>query len=193
MGSASGKLTKEERDKFKAEYGIPEGMLNEMTKSFKKEANKDGKITKPKFLAIFGQASTREFSDQLFGRFDRNGDGTMDIKEFLTMLGVTYGGSVDQKLRASFEMFDINNDGKLTQAEVREMFIMIVKQKWKMQNPTTKTAPPEMNADELKVVDEIIQNVFAKVDTDKNGTLDMEEFTSGFSKHPDVCQFFMQF
>eukprot|EP01107_Rhizomastix_libera_P017368 TRINITY_DN810_c0_g1_i1.p1 TRINITY_DN810_c0_g1~~TRINITY_DN810_c0_g1_i1.p1 ORF type:complete len:194 (-),score=45.56 TRINITY_DN810_c0_g1_i1:113-694(-) len=193
MGADHTKLSKDEKDKFKASYGIPEGMLNEMMKGFKKEANKEGKITKPKFLQIFGKASTTEFAEQLFDRFDRNNDGTMDIKEFLMMLGVTYGGSVDQKLRASFEMFDINGDGQLTRAEVREMFILIVKQKWKMQNPTHKGQPPAMNAEELVVVDDIIGTVFDKVDLDKNGTLDVEEFITGFSKHPDVCQFFMQF
>eukprot|EP01107_Rhizomastix_libera_P017369 TRINITY_DN810_c0_g1_i2.p1 TRINITY_DN810_c0_g1~~TRINITY_DN810_c0_g1_i2.p1 ORF type:complete len:107 (-),score=30.64 TRINITY_DN810_c0_g1_i2:532-852(-) len=89
MGADHTKLSKDEKDKFKASYGIPEGMLNEMMKGFKKEANKEGKITKPKFLQIFGKASTTEFAEQLFDRFDRNNDGTMDIKEFLMMLGGT--------------------------------------------------------------------------------------------------------
>lgn len=41
---------------------------------------------------------------------------------------VTYGKSVEQKLKASFEIFDKNGDGKLTKEEVRNMFILILQQ-----------------------------------------------------------------
>lgn len=50
-----------------------------------------------------------------------------------------------------------------------------------------------MNDEELKVVNSIIDTVFEKVDTDKNGTLDIDEFIRGFSANPEVCSFFMQF
>lgn len=50
-----------------------------------------------------------------------------------------------------------------------------------------------MNDEELKAVNGIIDTVFEKVDTDKNSTLDINEFTAGFSANPEVCAFFMQF
>lgn len=67
------------------------------------------------------------------------------------------------------------------------------KQKWKIDNPYATAPPPRMNDEELKVVNSIIDTVFEKVDTDKNGTLDIDEFIRGFSANPEVCSFFMQF
>ena len=41
---------------------------------------------------------------------------------------VTHGGTIEQKLKASFEMFDKDGNGELSKVEVREMFMLIVNQ-----------------------------------------------------------------
>lgn len=52
----------------------------------------------------------------------------MDVREYMALMGVTFGGTIDQKLRASFEIFDRNGDGSLSKDEVRQMLTMVVRQ-----------------------------------------------------------------
>jgi Ca2+-binding EF-hand superfamily protein len=52
----------------------------------------------------------------------------MDVREYMALMGVTFGGSMDQKLKASFEIFDRNGDGSLSKEEVRQMLTMVVRQ-----------------------------------------------------------------
>lgn len=47
--------------------------------SFKKESDKHQQITKEKFHALFGKASTPEFAEQLFNRFDRDHNGYQNL------------------------------------------------------------------------------------------------------------------
>jgi hypothetical protein len=39
------------------------------------------------------------------------------------------------------------------------------------------------------VIDHILQGVFAKLDTDKDGWIDIEEYVKGFSGDPEVMAF----
>jgi len=52
----------------------------------------------------------------------------MDVYEYMALMGVTFGGTIEQKLQASFEIFDKDGNGQLSKDEVRQMLIMVVKQ-----------------------------------------------------------------
>ena len=52
----------------------------------------------------------------------------MDAKEYILMMGLTHGGSMEQKLKASFQMFDADGNGNLDPQEIKEMFLLIVNQ-----------------------------------------------------------------
>jgi Ca2+-binding EF-hand superfamily protein len=96
-------------------------------KCFKKHANSEGKISKDSFKKILAGVMHEDLAAQVFDSFDRDHSGTMDVKEYLAMMGVSHGGTIEQKLRASFELFDKNGDGVLSKDEIRDMFISIVK------------------------------------------------------------------
>eukprot|EP00727_Mastigamoeba_balamuthi_P007799 m51a1_g364 hypothetical protein (199) ;mRNA; r:601183-602152 len=198
MGNDAAKPTKDEKECFKRQYGIPEEKFDMVMKSFKKHATGDGKISRDAFKKILAGVMHDELAEQVFDSFDRDGNNTMDVHEYLMMMGVTHGGTIEQKLRASFGLFDKNGDGVLSKEEVREMFILIVKQKKTAQmlrqtgaKPHAKPEP--IDAKGLAAIDGIINTVFDKVDKDHNGVLDIDEFLLGFSEHPEVCGFFKQF
>jgi len=114
------------------------------------------------------------------------------------MMGVSHGGTIEQKLRASFDLFDKNGDGVLSREEVRDMFISIVKQKraaqrFKATGVRSPVSAEPIDPKGMAAIDEVINTVFDRVDTDRSGTIDLQEFIRGFSEHPDVCGFFKQY
>lgn len=88
------------------------------------------------------------------------------------MCGVTKGGSTEQRLEASFELFDANGDGVVSKDEVRAMLIMLMQQKVAMarfQTTGRRTAASAVVLDDktLSAIDGIVKTTFEKVDTDK--------------------------
>jgi len=59
--------------------------------------------------------------------FDKNGDGNISFYEFVTGLSrLSAGGSEEDKLRFLFRIYDINNDGYISNGELFKVLKMMV-------------------------------------------------------------------
>lgn len=122
----------------------------------------------------------------------------MDINEYLALMGVTFGGTVQQKLRASFAIFDKDGNGTLSKDEVRDMLRMVIIQVMRAQYRTTHGKIPSKGATVLDAaanakIDQVVDEVFDRVDKDKSGAIDIDEFEAGFGENPEMLAFFKQF
>jgi len=131
-----------------------------------------------------------DLSAQVFDSFDKDKNNEMDCSEYLCLMGVTLcallrlvmtlltnnklssGGTMEQKLRSSFEIFDKDGNGSLSKDEVRQMLTMVVKQVTRAQmkaksKKVTGDTPIEIDDQGKKKIEEILDQIFDKVDVDK--------------------------
>ena len=91
-----------------------------------------------------------------------------DFREFICSLSVTTRGTLDEKLRWAFSIYDIDGNGYITVSEI----ISIIQSIQKMVG-----ALDDSNTSEERVVE-----VFTMFDTNNDGKLSMEEFLAGAKK-----------
>lgn len=198
MGAEQTKLTSEQKREYLETFRLNESEYKSIMTAFKQRADEHGCITRDAFIESVGSTSHPELAGKIFDVFDKDGSNTMDLKEYLLMCGMTRAGTIEQRLEASFDLFDANGDGVLSKEEVRSILIMLVQQKMalaRFQSTGRKTSPERetLDARTLASIDRVVDATFASVDTDKNGTIDKKEFTQGFATHPEICSFFKQF
>jgi calmodulin len=85
----------------------------------------DGQITLHEIDAVFksfGRAFSRSEILDLINETDANANGAIDFDEFLVMLTSHVSSSdVNEELKHAFQMFDIDRNGLITIAELRQL------------------------------------------------------------------------
>ena len=60
------------------------------------------------------------YGKQVFKLIDRNGDGTIDFREFLINVSIETRGTLDEKLEHVFNLYDLDKNGYVTKSEMVE-------------------------------------------------------------------------
>ena len=55
-----------------------------------------------------------DYAHYVFTTIDQNCDGIVDFEDFLLGLSILLRGSIDEKLRWIYSLYDVNRDGKIT-------------------------------------------------------------------------------
>merc|ERR1712181_99947 len=103
------------------------------------------------------------FVDRIFRIFDKDGNGSIDFKEFMLATDMTASGSPEEKLRWAFKMYD--KDDSETIGTLHEMEGV---------NKEFASAQAE--------------KIFEQLDEDGNGEPSEEEFCGGCTQDPDLMR-----
>uniref|UniRef100_A0A7E4ZS23 Calmodulin n=1 Tax=Panagrellus redivivus TaxID=6233 RepID=A0A7E4ZS23_PANRE len=97
--------------------------LEEFRQVFKMfDKNGDGRVTAEELGAVmqtWGQAPTRDELMDMINEMDQDGNGTVELNEFVSMMSKKMKQSEDDReLKEAFQVFDTDRDGYITAPEL---------------------------------------------------------------------------
>jgi len=161
--------------------------------AFYRSSSRNGKMNRTElkkwFLSILPGISG-DILDLLFDAFDRDKSGEIDMQEFSFFLALVLKGDKDETNKAMFDALDTNGDGTLSKDELRRHLRVNLAALY-LGSVRVPTAEQQAQVD--KGVDEILDDVFEIMDTDKSGSIDRDEFVKGVTSSKVVDRFVEQY
>lgn len=106
-------------------------------------------------------------------------------------MGMRIGGSIEDRLRASFKLFDRNHDGVLSRAELSELICLVDYHKQYYDHLCSGRILN--NAGKIRLRNkahkqsiDLVNKIFQVADTDNSNSIDIEEFVTGFVSNQDL-------
>jgi Ca2+-binding EF-hand superfamily protein len=151
----------------------------------------EGTLDKEAFHAAFDQLAAanndpasndrlRVMVERLFELFDSDKNGFVDFSELASGLSVLCGGHHVDKVRAAFNLYDVNNDGFVSLGEMRLYLTSVFKVLYEV-NPETESRMG-VSAEELATI--TAEQAFIDADRDHDGRLSFEEFSKWYMQAP---------
>eukprot|EP01122_Echinamoeba_exundans_P004058 TRINITY_DN14095_c0_g1_i1.p1 TRINITY_DN14095_c0_g1~~TRINITY_DN14095_c0_g1_i1.p1 ORF type:complete len:217 (+),score=62.21 TRINITY_DN14095_c0_g1_i1:31-681(+) len=136
-------------------------------------------ISKDAFRQVMKENGTSIFDDEqildsFWGALDANKDHTVNKKELIVGLTVLANGSAEEKLKLSFNIYDLDRSGSISVSEFKTM--MRAMGRLRLYNEKQLEAWVETTVSEL----------FKKIDKDGSGELSRDEFVQAAKGHPDI-------
>eukprot|EP01135_Chromosphaera_perkinsii_P001278 Nk52_evm5s164 gene=Nk52_evmTU5s164 len=160
MGASASILSDEEISEVQNISGFKPEEIKRLYRRFKQldKAN-TGTISTDDFLAI-PELAMNPLVTRVIAIFDEQHNDSVNFKQFVTALSVfRVDGSVKDKQRFAFKVYDIDGDGFISSGELFEVLKMMV--------------GVNIGNDQLE---QIVEKTIAEADKDKDGKLCYEEF-----------------
>ncbi|XP_065589383.1 lysophosphatidylcholine acyltransferase 2 isoform X2 [Cyrtonyx montezumae] len=130
-------------------------------------ASKGGRIGIEEF-AEYLKLPISDVLRELFLLFDRNGDGTIDFREYVIGLSILCNpANTEETIHMAFKLFDQDDDGTITENE----FACIIQ---------SALGLPDLD----------VSNLFKEIDADETGKLSYGEFKNFALEHPEYAKLF---
>ncbi|CAK4180558.1 unnamed protein product [Aphanomyces euteiches] len=115
--------------------------------------------------------------DRLFNVFDTNGNGYVNYQELASGLSILCGGSRDEKVRAAFDLYDLNHDGVLSLDEMVQYLTAVFKI---LCETNTQVYPDDVTPEELAQI--TAEECFAQAQVPVDGKLNYNQFERWYTR-----------
>ncbi|XP_063891705.1 Kv channel-interacting protein 4 [Helicoverpa armigera] len=156
--------------------------LKRLYRGFKAECP-TGVVKEETFKLIYSQffpqgANTAQYAHFVFNTLDQDRSGLLSFEEFVTGLSILSRGTLEEKLRWTFSLYDINGDGCITKEEMTEIVTAIYDLMGKIVEPML----------EDDVIREKVERLFQKMDLNRDGVLTLDEFLDCCLRDEDISR-----
>jgi Ca2+-binding EF-hand superfamily protein len=130
----------------------------------------DGRLDRTEFSKILGVmgANNSELGRYFFNAVDSDGDGSIDLYEFMDWMLIMTDGTVEQRLRFGFNMCDESKTGFLVKSQLDGFIYAMFK----------LLASLELETD-LTEITQFVDELFTKFDSDMDGAIVFDEYKEG--------------
>lgn len=134
---------------------------------------------------FFKEGDATRFATHVFRTFDKDGNGSIDFREFICGLSITCHGTKEDKLRWAFNMYDIDGSGTITEDELVEIIKSIY-------NMMTGTEEGRKEAEAQEPPEVLAAQLFQRMDEDGDGEVTIEEFVEAAKDDPTILKLLQQ-
>ena len=144
----------------------------------------DGKANPSQFKQVYTQyfpfGDATQFSSHVFRVFDTNGDGVVDFREFISAMALTLHGTIDERVKWAFSVYDIDGNGEITRKEMLSILVAIGKMVGNsVQWPSDERTPYAR-----------LEKLFKILDTNNDSLISLKELTDAAHKVPYIAKLF---
>ena len=122
------------------------------------------------------ELANHKICDRLFTIFDKDGNGSIDYKEFMDTIESMVGASDSDKIRFAFQLHDLDDSGFIDRNELK----ILIKQSF---------AENRLDYDDFQL-DLLVDEFFKRADKDLSGTIDYNEFLNVANDYPEFMEGF---
>ncbi|ELK32254.1 Calsenilin [Myotis davidii] len=136
------------------------------------------------YAQFFPQGDATTYAHFLFNAFDADGNGAICFEDFVVGLSILLRGTVQEKLKWAFNLYDINKDGYITTrthlTEAWPEMLAIMKSIYDMMGRHTY---PLLREDAPL---EHVERFFQKMDRNQDGVVTIDEFLETCQKDENI-------
>ncbi|XP_028171009.1 Kv channel-interacting protein 4-like isoform X2 [Ostrinia furnacalis] len=156
--------------------------LKRLYRGFKAECP-TGVVKEDTFKVIYSQffpqgANTAQYAHFVFNTLDQDRSGLLSFEEFVTGLSILSRGTLEEKLRWTFSLYDINGDGYITKEEMTEIVNAIYDLMGRIVDPSV----------DEEIIREKVERLFQKMDLNRDGVLTLDEFLDCCLRDEDISR-----
>eukprot|EP00794_Sanderia_malayensis_P005544 gene5544-6229_t len=161
--------------------------LQQMYRGFKNDCPTgfvDWEHLKKIYSELFPHGDSSVYAGFIFNTFDADHDGRITFEDFVMGLSSSMRGSLDEKLKWSFRLYDLDNDGVLTKQDLFQVLDAVYKM---------MPVPISLDSPALSIcicgdpaVEEQAEDIFKEMDRNGDGFVNEEEFITTCLADPSI-------